>query len=101
VNQRNRKQFLNRRKKGKSGGGGGNGNGNGNGGARSGTKGKVRNPDNDDMDNKRTIYGKSMYYHFRGCHWDKTPAQIATAKKYIATKAANMAAAEALLIAGK
>jgi hypothetical protein len=43
-----------------------------------------------------------MYYHFRYGYWnpvDKTPAQIASAKK-AATKAAKLAAAAALLASG-
>jgi hypothetical protein len=56
----------------------------GNGGEKIGTKGKFRKPDDDDTYNKRAIYKKLMYYHFRDGHWkpvDKTPAQIAAAKK--------------------
>jgi hypothetical protein len=95
---KNRESNLDTRRKVKGGGG------RGNRGEKSGTKGKFRKPDDDDTDNKRTIYGKLMYYHFRDGRWkpvNKNPAQIAADKKYAAKKASELTAAAALLTAGE
>jgi hypothetical protein len=56
------------------------------------TKNKWRKPENGEK-GKRQIDGKQMYYHYRSGKWkvvDKTPAQIAAAKK---ARVANIATA--------
>jgi hypothetical protein len=79
----NRQLFMNK----KAGGGG-----EGSGAQKSNTKNKWRKPENGEK-GKRQIDGKQMYYHYRSGKWkvvDKTPAQIAAAKK---ARVANIAAA--------
>jgi hypothetical protein len=93
----NRKQFLDKKKKGKNGGG------RRDGGERTEMKGKFRKHDVDDTDNKCSIDGKLMYYHFHDGRWkpvDKTQEQISAAKKSAAAKEARLAAS-ALLPAGE
>jgi hypothetical protein len=79
----NRQLFMNK----KAGVGG-----EGSGAQKSNTKNKWRKPENLEK-GKRQIYGKQMYCHYRSGKWkvvDKTPAQIAAAKK---SRVANIAAA--------
>jgi hypothetical protein len=59
---------------------------------KSSTKNKWRKPENGEK-GKRQIDGKQMYYHYRSGKWkvvDRTPAQIAAAKK---ARVENIAAA--------
>jgi hypothetical protein len=79
----NRQLFMNK----KAGGGG-----EGSGAQKTNTKNKWRKPENGEKV-KRQIDDKQMYYHYRSGKWkvvDKTPAQIAAAKK---ARVANIAAA--------
>jgi hypothetical protein len=81
----NRQLFMNK----KVGGGG-----EGSGAQKTGTKNKWRKPENGEK-GKRHIDGKQWYYHYRSGKWkvvDKTPSQIAAAKKSAAARAANVAA---------
>jgi hypothetical protein len=83
----NRKLFMDSRKA-REGGGGGSGD------QKSGGKNKCRKPEPSE-DGKRHIDGKHMYYHYCAGKWkvmDKTPAQIAAAKKSATDCAAKLAA---------
>jgi hypothetical protein len=67
------------------------GGGEGSGAQKTNTKNKWRKPENGEKV-KRQMDGKQMYYHNRSGKWkvvDKTPAQIAAAKK---ARVANIAA---------
>jgi hypothetical protein len=72
--------------------------GGGSGHQKFGGKNKCRKPEPSE-DGKRHIDGKHVCYHYRSGRWkvvDKTPAQIAAAKKSATERAAKVAAAALL-----